>query len=153
MILNRQRRVRVVMKPLAQFLQQARTELRLPEDGVTVRLISDPEMARLNRKYRGKHGPTDVLSFPAEAPRSGRRKAAASAKPDTHKAAEYAGDIAISTETARTNARRMSRNFATELRILILHGMIHLAGYDHETDNGQMERLERRLRRKLGLQA
>jgi probable rRNA maturation factor len=61
------------------------------------------------------------------------------------------GDIAISPETAQRNARRSSRALTAELRILILHGMIHLAGYDHETDAGQMEKFERRLRRRFGL--
>ena len=63
----------------------------------------------------------------------------------------YVGDIAIAPETARRNARRLSRGLPAELRVLILHGMIHLAGYDHETDQGEMERLEQRLRRRLGL--
>ena len=63
------------------------------------------------------------------------------------------GDIAVSPETARRNARRYSRSLPAELRILVLHGLIHLAGFDHETDEGQMERLERRLRRRLGLES
>jgi len=63
----------------------------------------------------------------------------------------YLGDIAVSPETARRNAGRSSRSLPEELRILVLHGMLHLAGYDHETDEGQMQRLERRLRRSLGL--
>ena len=61
------------------------------------------------------------------------------------------GDIAISPATARRNARRDSRSLAEELRVLVLHGMLHLAGYDHETDHGRMDRLERRMRRRLGL--
>ena len=65
--------------------------------------------------------------------------------------AEYIGDIAISPETARRNARRFSRSLPVEMRILILHGMIHLAGFDHETDHGEMDRLERRLRKRLGV--
>ena len=65
--------------------------------------------------------------------------------------AEYIGDIAISPETARRNARRFSRSLPAEMRILILHGMIHLAGFDHETDHGEMDRLERRLRKRLGV--
>ena len=63
----------------------------------------------------------------------------------------YIGDIVISPETARRYARKHSRRLTAELRVLILHGMIHLAGYDHEADNGEMTRLERRLRRRLGL--
>jgi len=68
-----------------------------------------------------------------------------------HPAGEYIGDIAISPETARRNARRFSRTLPEEIRILILHGMIHLAGFDHETDDGEMDRLERRLRKRLGV--
>jgi probable rRNA maturation factor len=79
-----------------------------------------------------------VLSFPANGARPARD-------------AEYIGDIAISPETARRNARRFSRSFPLEMQILVLHGMIHLAGFDHETDHGEMNRLERRLRKRLGV--
>ena len=163
MIVNRQRRIRVAVQPLADFLERARRKLGFPESGVTVRLISDQAMARLNRKFRGKRGPTDVLSFPASphAPKlnptmpgpqspgrvkGSRRKAAVRAGENG-----YLGDIAISPATARRNAGRYSRSLPEELRVLVLHGMLHLAGYDHETDQGRMERLERRLRRSLGL--
>jgi len=117
-------------------------------------LISDSAMAQLNRRFRGKSGPTDVLSFPAKAIRP-RRSLPRRAKHGnrTGGAQEYVGDIALSPETARRNARRFSRSLPEELRILVLHGLIHLAGFDHETDEGQMERLERRLRRRLGLES
>ena len=138
MIVNRQRRVPVAIQPLQEFYERARQELKLPRESVTVQLISDEAMARLNRTFRNKRGPTDVLSFPANG-----------AKPNAK--SEYVGDIAISPETARRNARRFSSSLADELRILILHGMIHLAGFDHETDHGEMDRLERRLRRRLGV--
>ena len=140
MILNRQRRVSVARRPLQQFQERVRRELGFPPDSVTIQLISDTAMARLNEKFRNKRGPTDVLSFPANG-----------ARPST--GAEYVGDIAISPETARRNARRFSRSLPVEMRILILHGMIHLAGYDHETDHGEMERFERRLRKRLGVAA
>lgn len=138
MIVNRQRRVPVAVQPLQHFYERVRRELKFPTDGVTVQLISDVAMARLNRTFRKKRGPTDVLSFPANA-----------RKPNTK--TEYVGDIAISPETARRNARRFSRALNVEMRVLILHGMIHLAGFDHETDHGEMDRLERRLRRRLGV--
>src|SRR6202142_3251370 len=131
MIVNRQRRVPISIRPLKQFQERVRRELGFAPESVAIQLISDASMARLNETYRKKHGPTDVLSFPA----NGTRPAAG---------AEYVGDIAISPETARRNARRFSRSLPVELRVLILHGMIHLAGFDHETDNGEMERLERR---------
>jgi probable rRNA maturation factor len=153
MIVNRQRRIALAVRPLSCFLARAQRELGFPESGVTVRLISDSAMARLNRRFRGKSGPTDVLSFPAKAIRP-RRSLPRQAKhgDSTGAAQEYVGDIALSPETARRNARRFSRSLPEELRILVLHGLIHLAGFDHETDEGQMERLERRLRRRLGLE-
>jgi len=138
MIVNRQRRVPVALHPLQQFYERVRRELGFAPESVTIQLISDHTMARLNETYRKKHGPTDVLSFPANGARSKQN-------------AEYIGDIAISPETARRNARRFSRSLPAEMRILILHGMIHLAGFDHETDHGEMNRFERRLRKRLGV--
>lgn len=138
MIVNRQRRVPVAVRPLQQFYERVRRELGFGAGAVTVLLIGDAAMARLNSTYRKKRGPTDVLSFPANGARPRR-------------VAEYIGDIAISPQTAQRNARRFSRSLPLELRILILHGMIHLAGYDHEKDHGEMERLERRLRKRLGV--
>jgi probable rRNA maturation factor len=151
MIVNCQRRITVAVAPLVKFFERARRELGFPENGVTVRLISDPAMARLNQSFRGKHGPTDVLSFPA---RRASRKISAShrqARAPKQEHRGYVGDIAISPQTAARNARSFSRSLQAELRILILHGMIHLAGYDHETDHGEMNRFERRLRRRLNL--
>ncbi len=83
--------------------------------------------------------------------RSERRPSICSSLGRQEPCARYVGDIAISPETARRNARRFSRTLPAEMRILILHGMIHLAGFDHETDHGEMDRLERRLRRRLGV--
>jgi len=138
-ILNRQRRVRVPMCALEKFLGRASEALRLGSGAFTVCLVTDGEIARWNRAYRGKKGPTDVLSFPADGnPRkSGSRS--------------YLGDIAIAPAVALRNARRGGRTFDEEMRILMLHGMLHLMGYDHETDTGQMNRREQRLRRALGL--
>jgi probable rRNA maturation factor len=149
MILNRQRRIPLAVKPLARFSERVRRVLRFPEESVTICFVSDPAIARLNREFRAKHGPTDVLSFPA------RRANSRRAHPLRHgretRPGDYIGDIVISPQTARRYARRSSRGLASELRVLILHGMIHLAGYDHESDEGEMMRLERRLRRRLGL--
>lgn len=164
MIVNRQRRIALAIEPLSDFLLRAQQELGFPESAVTVRLISDSAMAQLNRRFRGKSGPTDVLSFPANAEpprrsslrRTNRSAGGHSAQRGSDRmrieAADYVGDIAVSPETARRNAQRYSRSLPAELRILVLHGLIHLAGFDHETDQGQMERLERRLRRRLGLE-
>jgi probable rRNA maturation factor len=150
MIVNSQRRIPVAVAPLAKFVDRARRELRFPEDGVTVRLVSDQVMARLNRSFRGKRGPTDVLSFPARV--NYKAHLAAKRRVSAMGSQTYVGDIAISPQTARRNARLQARGLPAELRILILHGMIHLAGYDHETDHGEMHRIERRLRRRLGLE-
>jgi probable rRNA maturation factor len=145
---NHQRGVRVAVGPLKEFLLKMRKEIGLGAECVAVRLIGDPEMARLNETYRQKKGPTDVLSFPA---------AAESAKPGTlmqqvrRTRGEFLGDIAISPKVARRNAKSLGRQLPEELKVLILHGVLHLLGYDHETDRGEMERIEMRLRRKLGI--
>ncbi len=141
MILNRQKRVRVALPPLEKFARQVRRELRLDGREVAICLVSDAEMARLNKTYRGKQDPTDVLSFPASEEVASRRASSKSL-----------GDIAIAPMVARRNAKRYGRTLPDELRILILHGVLHLMGYDHERDSGQMERRERLLRRRLGLE-
>ena len=158
MILNRQRRVPVSMGLLRRFLSRARRALRLPAASLTICLVTDAEIARLNRAYRGKRGPTDVLSFPAEARETKRGKQRVNRRRQGHSpaasftsSASYLGDIAIAPAVARRNARRFGRSFNDEMRILVLHGMLHLMGYDHETDTGQMDRREQRLRRALGL--
>ena len=147
MILNRQRSVRVPAKDLNRFLSRARRTLRLPVESVSVCLVSNSEMARWNRAYRGQAGPTDVLSF--RVGEADKRRRRFFALHDT--SARYLGDIAIAPAVARRNALRFGRTFSQEMRILMLHGMLHLMGYDHETDNGQMDRREQRLRRTLGL--
>ena len=153
MIQNRQRGVRIPLQELRRFLARAGRALRLRPQSVTVRLVSNAEIARWNRAYRGKPGATDVLSFPAARSlrdRTGRRSLRAFfASPPSP--TPYLGDVAIAPDVARRNAARFGRTFSEEMRILILHGMLHLMGYDHETDNGQMERRERKLRRHLGL--
>jgi probable rRNA maturation factor len=148
MILNRQRTVRVALPPLRAFLGRVRDELGLGEAGVTICFVNDAEIAQLNKTFRKKKGPTDVLSFPGGArrrPVSMRRSSV------RRKAGEYLGDIAISPATARRYAKKHGRKLPRELRVLILHGVLHLLGYDHETDRGEMERIERRLRKRLGL--
>lgn len=173
MIVNRQRRVRVASAPLQEFLERVQKLLKIPGEVVTVCLADDRAMARWNKAYRRKQSSTDVLSFPSDGETAagkrgipigrngrsaqigltgrngvmrrgvGRRSVARG---------EYLGDIAISPAIARRNARRFERTLDTELRILILHGVLHLLGYDHETDEGEMDRYENRLRARLGLQ-
>ncbi len=158
MVLNRQRRVRVALKPLEEFLFRVQHTLGRSQQDVTVCLVSDAAMARMNRTFCAKAGSTDVLSFPAESvPRRAKPEATPSARralpsgwPGTA-LPSHLGDIAISPETAWRTAQRAGRGLYSELRILILHGMLHLAGYDHETDDGTMKRIERRLRRQFEL--
>lgn len=149
MILNRQRRIPLAVEALSRFCKRVQRELGFPEESVTVCFVSDPAIALMNRKFRDKQGPTDVLSFPSRRPKA--RQARSLRNTRRTPSDRYIGDIVISPETARRYARRRSHALASELRVLILHGMIHLAGYDHENDNGEMTRLERRLRRRLGL--
>ena len=149
MILNQQREVRVAKPPLESFLRRVKRELGLTQSNVTVCLVNDRAMARLNQTFRKKKGPTDVLSFPAvvrsKPVRLGPRSAPNSGK------REYLGDIAISPATARRYAKDDGRHLASELRVLILHGVLHLLGYDHETDRGEMDKMEQRLRKRFGL--
>ena len=125
---------------LARFLNRGRRELKLGGE-VTLLLTSSAQLRRLNREFRGKDYATDVLSFPSENPAPAKAKAAVVASP-----AGYAGDIAISVDMARQNGRVLGHGVAIEIKTLILHGLLHLAGYDHESDNGRMARKELRLR-------
>ena len=116
---------------LRSFATQAKKKIGL-EGEVNVLLTSNREMRVLNRKFRKKDKPTDVLSFPASEAVGG-------------------GDIAISAEIASEQARRLGHTLEQELKVLLLHGLLHLAGYDHENDQGEMLRAERKLRAKFRL--
>ncbi|HXV76229.1 MAG TPA: rRNA maturation RNase YbeY [Candidatus Polarisedimenticolaceae bacterium] len=136
-VVNRQRSRRVPRQGLSTFLRRADRLVAAGRGGeLTVCLVSDRKMRELSRVYRGRDAPTDVLSFPAGGDESepGRR---------------YLGDIAVSVETAARQARQRGHALAVELKILVLHGYLHLLGLDHETDDGQMMRLQRRLERRL----
>ena len=148
MILIRQRAVRVARRPLELFLHRVKNALGYGNAGVTVCLVSDAEIARMNETFRRKKGPTDVLSFPAFERRRPARLGRGSQKANRK---GYLGDIAISPATARRYARKHGRGLPSELRVLILHGVLHLLGYDHETDRGEMDRMERKLRMQFGL--
>jgi len=99
---------------------------------VTIALVTDAVMRRLNRQYRGADTATDVLSFPADAP-------------------DFLGDLAIARGVAARQARAQGHSTRVEIRVLALHGLLHLLGYDHEVDAGEMARLEERLRRRAGV--
>jgi probable rRNA maturation factor len=145
---NRQRAVRLARRPLEAFLRRVQDELGLQEAGVTICLVSNAEIARMNETFRKKKGPTDVLSFPSVAR---RRPVHLRRMTSKLKAGEYLGDIAISPAIARRYAKQHGRKLSGELRMLILHGVLHLLGYDHETDRGEMDRVEHKLRKRFGL--
>lgn len=140
---NRQRRFPVDAPTLAVFLEQVAADLE-PGDrrGATLRIVSDHKMRELNRRYRGKDRPTDVLSFPAD-------PVPAEFLDDGETA--YLGDLVISAESAARQAREAGVAFEDEIRVLAVHGYLHLLGYDHEQDRGEMVRLERVLRLRHGL--
>jgi len=119
---------------LARFVKRAGRALGL-RGAVNVLVTTNRELRSLNRRFLGKDRPTDVLSFP----------------PIADLPVDFAGDIAISGEMAARNARKLGHSVGEEVRILILHGALHLAGYDHEHDNGKMAQKEKRLRLSLGL--
>ena len=118
---------------LAGFALKARRSAGL-RGAISVLIAGNSSIRRLNACFRGKNRPTDVLSFPAAASANG-----------------FVGDIAISLDIAERNARLLGHSVADEIRILILHGMLHLAGYDHENDKGEMAKKEIRLRRRMAL--
>ena len=148
MILERRKTKALSRLALARFANQAQRATGLRGE-VNILLTGDAEMQRLNKQFRRKDKPTDVLSFP-NAPADGRAPAAGSAAlPDE----PPGGDIAISLAAARTQAAALGHDLLTEVKVLILHGMLHLAGHDHEHDRGEMLGLEQKLRDELGLTA
>ena len=115
---------------------------------LTVRFVSDREMRRLNRSFRHKDKTTDVLSFPGdfETPEASGTAGSGDRDGDHQPLAGHLGDVAISVPVARRQAEERGHSVERELRFLMLHGLLHCLGYDHETDDGTMERLEQRLR-------
>src|ERR1044072_4808660 len=133
-VVNRQRRLGIDAKRWSTLAEKALSAIGKSESSATIAFVSDKRIRELNRQFRGIDKATDVLSFPAEE--------------------EFnLGDIAVSVETAALQARENGLSFDQEIAQLILHGLLHLCGYDHETDNGEMNWLELRLRRKLGIDA
>ena len=123
-------------RALGRYLKEAQVAAGLSGQ-VTVLLTTDATIRDLNLRFRGKDEATDVLSFSAANPLQNQEN--------------IAGDVAISVETARKQAAEQGHTLAVELSVLMLHGLLHLVGYDHETDEGKMQRRERQLRAKLGL--
>lgn len=114
---------------------------------ISVAIVSDRRMRALNRQFRGKDAVTDVLSFPAMTPGSFSGSAGAGKM----NPASFLGDVVIASGIAKRQAKEAGHSITTELRVLALHGLLHLLGYDHDQDGGKMARVEARLRKKAGL--
>jgi probable rRNA maturation factor len=131
-VVNRQRRVKLDPDAWTTFAEKALDAIGNSGSSATIAFVSDRRIRKLNQQFRGVDKATDVLSFPADEP-------------------DNLGDVAISVDTAAKQAKENGLQFDNEIAQLILHGLLHLSGYDHETDNGEMNRLELRLRKKLGI--
>jgi rRNA maturation RNase YbeY len=138
-VVNRQRRHKMGNEKWRAFAAKALQAIGRNNQSATIAFVSDRRMRELNRSFRGVSKTTDVLSFPADDDGF------------EHTATNNLGDIAISVERAESQAAEHGLRFDSEIAQLILHGLLHLCGYDHESDNGEMNRLELRLRRRLGI--
>lgn len=138
-VVNRQRKFPLDSERWQAFVEKAMRVIPTEAAGVTVAFVSDRAMRELNRLWRKQQGTTDVLSFPVEQ--------------DEFEKAEGSslGDVVISVEQAARQANENGLTLDQEIEQLILHGLIHLCGFDHATDNGSMNKLELRLRRRLGI--
>lgn len=146
-VVNRQRKIKITVKVWSEFTSLAMDKIdETTGKDLTVAFVSDNKMLELNSFFRGKNVTTDVLSFPFE-PDEVELSAESSALAD----GRYLGDIVISLEQAQRQALENNLDFETELKQLILHGILHLCGYDHETDGGEMNRRELELRDKLDI--
>lgn len=139
-VLNRQRLRSVDVQRAATLARTVLDKIGKSAATLTISFIRDRQMRQLNRDYRGLDKPTDVLSFAYHE---------AADEPDWAELGEHLGDLVISVETAERYAQELGLTFARELDYLVIHGALHLAGYDHETDKGEMSRLEKRLRKQL----
>ena len=131
-VVNRQRRLKLDIEAWSTFADRALEAIGKSESAATIAFVSDKRILALNRQFRGVDKATDVLSFPAEEKVN-------------------LGDIAVSVDTATAQAKENGLTLEGEIAQLILHGLLHLCGYDHETDSGEMNRLELKLRRRLGI--
>jgi probable rRNA maturation factor len=138
-VVNRQRRRKINSKQWREFTARVLRAIGGDERSATIVFVSDDTIRKLNRHFRGKSLATDVLSFPTEA------------EPFEAENGSHLGEVVISVERVAAQAKANGLSFSSEIEQLILHGLLHLCGYDHETDNGQMNRLEHRLRRKMGI--
>ena len=138
-IVNRQKKRRVNSKQWRELAERALYAAGKRKRAATIVFVSDAAMKKLNRQFRGKDFTTDVLSFPAQHERFEKELQT------------NLGEVVISLDRAAAQAKENGLTFANEVEQLILHGLLHLCGHDHETDNGEMNRLELKLRKKLGI--
>jgi probable rRNA maturation factor len=131
-VVNRQRRLNLDTEAWSNFAARALDAIGKSESSATIAFVSDKRILALNRQFRGVDKATDVLSFPAEEKFN-------------------LGDVAVSVDTATVQAKENGLTLDEEIAQLILHGLLHLCGYDHETDDGEMNRLELKLRKRLGV--
>lgn len=143
-VINRQRLHRIDRRGLALLARAVLDAISETESTLSIIIIRDPEMQRLNLAWRGIDQPTDVLSFAYHESETDEDPPS-----DPAGAGQNLGDLVISVETAARYAIKHEISFEREIEQLVIHGTLHLAGYDHETDQGQMNRLEKRLRRQL----
>jgi len=129
---NLQRRYKIDRIALERFMTEVASTLGAGDTSATLALVGDARIQKLNSDFRGHDKPTDVLSFVADQ-------------------ADYLGDIVVSVDTASRQAKRRGSNLKRELKVLSLHGFLHLLGYDHENDDGEMRRIEYRLRRRFAI--
>jgi probable rRNA maturation factor len=139
-VLNRQRLHSIDRDSAAKLSRAVLDRIGQEDASLTITFIRDRAMRELNRDYRGMDKPTDVLSFAYHEAEDGIAELGAQ---------RHLGDVVISVETAARYAGELGLAFGREIEHLVIHGTLHLAGYDHETDNGEMNRLEKKLRRKL----
>ncbi|HKY06188.1 MAG TPA: rRNA maturation RNase YbeY [Blastocatellia bacterium] len=137
-VVDRQRLVRVNRREVLDLAAAALAALDRPAAELAVAFVRDSRIRQMNRSFRGKDRATDVLSFPSDTDRA----------PD-EAGHIYLGDVVISTDTALRQAEEAGHSFEREVSELLIHGILHLCGYDHVTDGGEMNRLELKLRRKL----
>lgn len=153
MLLNLQKRYVVRRASLSAFVRNLKRRLRLGSREFNICFVDDNGIRRLNSAYRGKDRATDVLSFPWKGGAGSQQR---KPRPHSHRRAwggitNFLGEVVISVETARRNARAEGHSTLNEIRWLILHGVLHLLGYDHERDAGEMVTLELSLREQLGI--
>jgi probable rRNA maturation factor len=157
MLLNQQKGYALRLSPLHVYVRSLKRRLQLGRGDFNICFVDDGAIRRMNAAYRGQDHATDVLSFPwgehARASLAAARRPAKTSRPVRAEFIGFLGDIVISVEAARRNARGEGHSTLNEIRWLILHGVLHLLGYDHESDSGEMTALELALREQLGVAA